>query len=175
MRALNSALEARLSSGQLSLCLCWLIERKDGVVLGATDHDRAIEFEGIVFEPGVALFAGSFDHGANLKPGKGEGSGALSSDKITEQDLSAGLWDGAKLTVYRTDWRAPEHRWVIWSGRLSEIQTNGQRYEAQLISLKEQIERPVGRVYSRHCDAVLGDPSLRAFISTRWFHMRWPV
>jgi len=55
------------------------------------------------------------------------------------------------------DWRHPEDGILLWTGFLSEIVRNGAHFEAELISLKAELERPVGRVLARRCDAVLGD------------------
>ena len=39
-----------LQSGVTNVCRAWAITRTDGLVFGFTDHDRALEFEGIVFK-----------------------------------------------------------------------------------------------------------------------------
>ncbi len=40
MRTIPSALQAKLDSGVTTLCRCWIVTRRDGVVLGFTDHDE---------------------------------------------------------------------------------------------------------------------------------------
>ena len=71
--------------------------------------------------------------------------------------MDAGLWDGARVDVWRVDWAAPEHRVMIWSGQLSEISRRGDAFSTELVSLKAAFERPIGRVYARTCDAEIGD------------------
>jgi hypothetical protein len=39
MRSIPSALQAKLDSGATTLARCWTVTRRDGVVLGFTDHD----------------------------------------------------------------------------------------------------------------------------------------
>ena len=48
--ALSEAFAAHLASGITTLARCWALTRADGTVLGFTDHDRDIGFDGIVFK-----------------------------------------------------------------------------------------------------------------------------
>ncbi len=157
MRTISSDFAARLASGVTTTCLCWRLTRADGTVIGVTEHDRPLSFGGVAYEPGAALEASEFTSSADFKPGQAAARGALSSDAISEDDLAAGLWNDAKIDVFRADWRVPEHHLIIWSGRLSEVTRGALGFEAELVSLKADLERPVGRVFSRRCDAALGD------------------
>lgn len=138
-------------------CLCWRLTRGDGLIVGLTDHDAPVSFEGVTYMPGAALSSGSFSASKDLRPSRADASGALSSDAITEEDLGAGRWDGARVDVFRADWKTPAAHLLIWSGYLSEITHGKSGFTVELVSLKADLERPVGRVFSRQCDAVLGD------------------
>ena len=138
-------------------CLCWRLMRADGVQIGLTDHDRALVIDALAFKPGAALTAGTFTTSRDLRPSRANASGSLSSEAITETDLISGKWDGARVDVIRADWMNPASHVLIWSGRLSEIAHGEAGFSVELVSLKADLERPVGRVYSRLCDAVLGD------------------
>jgi len=159
MKDISEALAARLKSAATTLCLCWRLTRRDGARIGVTDHDVALTLAGVTYQPGGAIEAGRFTQSDGLKPGQGAGGGVLSSDAISADDLANGLWDGCRLDVYQADWTTPEAgQRHVWSGYLSEVRLNetGQ-FEADLVSLKSDLERPVGRVLQRRCDAVLGD------------------
>jgi hypothetical protein len=157
MRLIESEFAARLASGATTTCLCWRLTRADSFVLAATEHDRALVVDGVIFLPGGALSAGSFTQSAGLQPGQASTGGVLADDAITEADLAAGLWDGARVDVLRVDWQRPDLFVTVWSGRLSDVTRGPGGFEAELVSLKADLERPVGRVYARACDAVLGD------------------
>ena len=159
MRHIPEALSARLNEPALTLCLCWKLVRTDGLILGLTDHDHALEVDGQTYQPGAALEAGRFVQSLDLKPGRAAAAGALVSDAISEDDLKAGLWTDCKITVYRVDWRRPDLGAIaIWVGFLSEATLNATgQFEAELVSQKAELERPVGRKIQRLCDAVLGD------------------
>jgi uncharacterized phage protein (TIGR02218 family) len=157
MRQISGDFAARLAADGTTLCACWRFTRRDGAVFGATDHDRVITFDGVTYEPASGLRGATFESSAGLAPGRATAEGAISAEFIAEADLDAGLWDGARVDVWRVDWEAPEHRVQIWSGRLSEVVRQGARFTAELVSLKADLERPVGRVYARTCDADVGD------------------
>ncbi len=157
MRRIGEDFQSRLRSGLAHTCLCWRLTRRDGVVIGLTEHDRVLTIDNIVYEPGVALEASAFTSSDRLQPGQASALGALSSEAITEEDLQAGVWDAARIDVLRVDWKVPQDYVQIWAGRFSEITYGALGFEAELVSLKADFERPVGRIFSRRCDAVLGD------------------
>lgn len=157
MRHLDEDFRARLQSGVTKTCLCWQLTRTDGAIIGVTEHDHTVMYQGVRFEAFGALEAGIFTSSAALKPGQASAVGALTSDSIREEDLLAGKWDSARVDVFRVDWERQDLGVQIWSGRFSEITRSVNGFEAELVSLKADLERPVGRIYSRRCDAVLGD------------------
>ncbi|MCA8900290.1 MAG: DUF2163 domain-containing protein [Hyphomonas sp.] len=157
MRLLDSEFAARLASGATTTCLCWRLARAEGLVVAVTEHDRDLTVDGTVYRASGAMTAGAFTQSAGLKPGQAGADGALADDAITEEDLAGGLWDGARLDVVRADWERPDLFVTVWSGRLSEVLRGLDGFRAELVSLKADLERPVGRVFARACDAVLGD------------------
>ncbi len=157
MKQISDTFAARLAASDTTLCSCWRFARGDGEVFGATDHDAEITFDGVTYQPVAGLELVSFESNAGLAPGRATAEGALSFDFIDADDLDAGLWDGARVDVWRVDWRAVEHRLIVWSGFLSELNRAGAGFSAELVSLKAGLERTIGRVYSRRCDADVGD------------------
>lgn len=157
MTSSSTQLINTLSTGVSTTCLCWKLTRADGFVVGVSEHDRPLRVAGVDYRPGTAFEQPAFSSGTGFAPGRADARGALSSEQITEEDLEAGLWDGARVDVYRVDWRDTDAAAWLWSGRLTSISSTASGFEAELVSLKADLERPVGRVFSRKCDAVLGD------------------
>lgn len=157
MRQIDETFAARLAADETTLCICWRFERNDGAVFGATDHDREVLLDGVSCQPSAGLDGTVLESSRGLAPGQAAARGALSLAFLHAADVGAGLWDGARVDVWRVDWRAPEHRVWIWSGRLSEITRQGEAFSAELVSLKAGFERTIGRVYGRRCDAEVGD------------------
>ena len=157
MRQLSEAFAARLAAAATGLCACWRFERRDGVVFGASDHDRVLVVDGVSYEPMRGIEGARLTATASLAPGRAAARGALDAAFISEEDLALGIWDGCRVDVFVVDWELPEHRGLVWSGRLSDVRREGEAFAAELVSLKADLERPVGRVFQRACDAQVGD------------------
>jgi uncharacterized phage protein (TIGR02218 family) len=166
MRDIGEAFAAALAADVATLCACWTLTRSDGEVFGATDHDRALAFGGVTYEPARALVSAVFESSAGLAPGRASGAAALDADFLSEDDLAAGVWDGARVDIWKVDWTAPEQRVAVWSGRLSEVALANGGFTAELVSLKADLERPIGRIYGRKCDARVGDARCGVNVST---------
>jgi len=135
----------------------WAVKRRDGLALGFTDHDRTLEFDGVVFRPDSGMTARAVMQGAGLAVDNSEAEGVLSDDAITEEDLSAGRWDGAEVWLWDVDWSRPVDRRPVFRGHLGEVTRAGLSFRAELRGLGEALNRPLGRVYHPRCAAILGD------------------
>ncbi len=159
MKTLSSDASDRLNSSVRTQCLCWRLVRRDGAIFGLTDHDRVLEIEATRYEPGATFRSGRLTQSIDLRPGSGDIEGALTNEFITADDLKSGAWDSCRVEVYRADWQRTDLGLIhIWSGYFSEMSIGPEcRFEARLVSLKSDLERPIGRVLQRRCDALLGD------------------
>lgn len=157
MRALPETLAAKLAGGATTLAFVWRLTRKDGAVFGFTDHDRPLDFDGLVCEPATGLVGGAIEKALGLAADTAAMSGALNAEAISGEDISRGLWDGARVDLYRVDWSAPSLSVHLFAGRLGEVKRGAEAFEAELRGLQADLNRPVGRVFTRFCDADLGD------------------
>jgi uncharacterized phage protein (TIGR02218 family) len=157
MREIDQGLAAELSGGETTLCRCWRIRRADGVELGFTDHDRTLGFDGLDFAPETGLTPTDMERSLGLSVDNMEAAGALRSDSLTEADILAGRYDGAEVAQWLVDWRDVSRRLKVFEGRAGEIRRGEAGFEMELVGLSELLNRPLGRVYQRLCDAELGD------------------
>jgi hypothetical protein len=49
MKTLRAGLANHLAGGLTTLCRCWRIERRDGVMMGFTDFDCDLMFDGVTY------------------------------------------------------------------------------------------------------------------------------
>ncbi|MEL7486438.1 MAG: DUF2163 domain-containing protein [Pseudomonadota bacterium] len=157
MRTLDPAFEAHLTSGATTLCRCWRITRRDGVVLGFTDHDAALSFDGATFQPETGADGAALAESADFAVDNAEIEGALSADALSAQDLAAGRYDGARVDIWRVNWAAPDQRLLLKSGVVGDVSRRGSAFTAELRGPAHALDQRTGRVYQRLCDAVLGD------------------
>lgn len=144
------------------LARAWAINRSDGLILGFTDHDQVLTFDGISFRPDSGLTARAIVQASGLSVDNSEAEGALTDDAITEADLMAGLWDGAELRMWEVDWTAPQTRRLVFRGALGEVVRGSGAFRAELRGLSEPLNTPRGRLYHPRCSARLGDGQCRA-------------
>lgn len=135
----------------------WALERGDGVVLGFTDHDRDLAFDGVEFRARTGMTARALVQATGLSVDNTEAAGALSDAGLTEGDILAGRYDGARLTIWEVDWAAPDSRRMLFRGSLGEITRAGGAFRAELRGLSEALSHGGGRVFGAVCPAVLGD------------------
>ena len=157
MRDIPNELAARIESGAAMLCHAWVLRRADGEAMGFTDHDRDLTVEGVVCRAGSGWTAGAGEGAVGLTPGGLSASGGLDDEAITEGDIAAGLYDGARVELWRVDWARPDLRVRLWSGALARIRRQGDGFVAELEGPLAKLEPVVGRTYGRMCDARLGD------------------
>lgn len=150
-------LKARLASGVSTLCRCWEVVRSDGVRMGFTDHDCDLTFEGLTFEAGAGLNAGTLERSTGLSVDNAQAVGALRSDRVSEEDVLAGRFDGARVRNWLVDWADADARMILFDGTIGEVRSGAGSFEAEIRGQAEALNVPVGRVYSRTCDRDLGD------------------
>lgn len=152
-----AALSAHLKTGVTTICRAWAVTRKDGMVLGFTDHDRDLEFDGITFRASTGLTARALEQSTGLAVDNAEAVGALSDAAIREADIAAGLYDGAGVKSWLVNWADVSERKLTFRGSIGEIQRQGPGFRAELRGLAEALNQPKGAVYQKPCAAVLGD------------------
>jgi uncharacterized phage protein (TIGR02218 family) len=151
------ALAAHLDGDVTTLCHCWRVARKDGEVAGFTDHDRALVLDGLSYEPETGFAASEARDTLGLSIDTVDVEGALSSDRISDADISAGLYDGAKVETLLVNWRSPEQFALIRSATIGKITRRDDAFVAELESRTRALDQPNGRYVTRLCDAELGD------------------
>jgi uncharacterized phage protein (TIGR02218 family) len=146
-----------LRLGATTVCRCWAIARRDGVVQGFTDHDLDLSFESILFRADSGLGARAFQQTTGLSVDNTEAVGALSDASIREEDILAGRYDGAEVRSWLVNWTDVDERQLQFRGSLGEVARAGGAFRAELRGLTEALNQPQGLTFQKPCAAVLGD------------------
>ena len=157
MRALPEALKAHLESAATTVCHCWRLTRADGTVMGFTDHDADVVFDGRVFAAMTGLAASGDVMRADLSVGGLEVMGALSAAGLDPADLASGLYDFAGVTLWLVNWVDPAERVILREGTLGEVTRDDGAFRAEVRGPMQALETVRGRIVARVCDADLGD------------------
>lgn len=156
-----------LEGALTTVALCWRIERRDGVTIGLTAHDRDLVIDGLVYRAAPGMTPSAIVRGASLDADSMDVTGALSSAAIAEGDLLAGRWDGARVEVFATDWTAPGERVALGEGVIGAVETGDGMLTAELKGAAAALERPVVEETSPECRAELGDMRCRVAMAGR--------
>lgn len=157
MRAFSLGFQGAIATEATTLCWCWRLTRADGLVLGFTDHDRDLVFDGTIFLAASGFTGSEMVARVGLAVDNLDVQSALSADALTEADLIAGLYDDAQVEIFRVDWRAPENRALVRVATIGEVRRSDQAFTAELRGLSHRLNRQMGRLYQYPCDADLGD------------------
>lgn len=151
-----------------TLAFCWRVQRRDGICLGFTSHDRDLEIGGLVYRsaPGILPSAVSVSDG--FEASTLDVSGALTSEAISETDLAAGRWDRAAVALFLVDWEDPGgERLPLARGELGDVTVRANGFEAELCGPAALLERAVVEQTSPECRAELGDRRCRVDMAAR--------
>lgn len=151
-----------------TIALCWRLERRDGVTLGFTGHDRDLEIGGLLYRAAPGMLPSAISLADGFDPGTLDVRGALTGEAINPADLAAGRWDGAVLNVFMTDWEAPgAEALALARGALGEVAFRGDAFEAELRGSAALLDMAVVEQTSPECRARLGDRRCRVDMAAR--------
>lgn len=157
MKQLPPSLEAHLKSGATTLCTCWKITRNDGTIMGFSDHDNDLEFDSITYEAATGLTGSEAVSRVGLSVDNLEIHSALSSQSLTDEDLSNGLYDNAKVEVFLVNWSNPTDNLLLRTGNVGEVKRGSLSFIAEVRGISHHLQQPQGRQIQSICDADLGD------------------
>lgn len=150
-----------------SIAMCWRVERRDGVAIGLTSHDRDLVIDGLIHRAAPGMTPSAIKRSDGLDADTMDVAGALTSDAITPRDLIAGRWDGARVALFAVDWTGGSARVPLGEGRIGSVETRGGAFTAELRGASAALDRPVVEETSPECRANLGDKRCRVAMAGR--------
>ena len=151
-----------------TLAFCWRIERRDGVTIGLTSHDRDLAVEGLRYRAAPGMTPSAVRSGIGFDGEDMDVEGALVADAISEADLMAGRWDGAALEVRLTEWEAPGALWLLLAqGEIGAVARRGASFTAELVGAAALLREAAAPSTSPDCRARLGDRQCRVDMAAR--------
>jgi uncharacterized phage protein (TIGR02218 family) len=146
----------------------WKIDRRDGVTLGFTSHDRDLWRGGLCYRAAPGMVPSAIERSDGFDADSVELAGALTSDALRADDLLAGRYDGAALSLVMVDWTDPEGEALpLVRGELGTVETAGEAFRVDLRGPASILEAPVCEETSPDCRASLGDLRCRIDMAGR--------
>ncbi|KHL24538.1 hypothetical protein PK98_11120 [Croceibacterium mercuriale] len=117
----------------------WRIERRDGVTVGLTNHDRDLCFDGVRHQASPGMVPSAIRRTRDLSPDSAEVAGALCASGLCGDALAAGRFDGASFVIGLVDWETLE-REVLFRGCLGEAVQAGGTFQVELQGAKALLD-----------------------------------
>lgn len=135
---------------------------KDGSILGFTNLDAPLTYDDgvdeVTYSPDNGFSPSQFDASATLSVDNAEIQGWIAPTGITEAQIRAGLFDFARIYVYRVNYLALEHGHILMaSGTAGETVFSDNGWKTEFRSKTQQLKQPVNENYSLTCAAKFGD------------------
>jgi uncharacterized phage protein (TIGR02218 family) len=157
-RTISTPLRNHLARETTTLAYLWKVTRRDGLVFGFTDCDRALTYGGVTYEPATGFIASAINTSAALNVDNLDVDGFFSSEAITEADILAGVWDNAEIRVYLCNWAdLSQGVMMLRRGWLGQVKTGRGIFTTELRGLMQKLQQSTGELYSPTCRASLGD------------------
>ncbi|HEX7871855.1 MAG TPA: DUF2163 domain-containing protein [Sphingobium sp.] len=145
-----------------ALAFCWRLERRDGVTIGLTSHDRTLSIGGLDYAASPGMMPSAIRQTGTLDPAVMDVEGALSADSLSAGDLALGRWDGAAVALHLTEWTEPGVLWLeLARGTLGPVKQSKGAFVASLNGRKAVLGQAVAPLTSPTCRASLGDGDCR--------------
>lgn len=140
-----------------TLATCWKITRRDATIEGYTDHDANLTVSGVTYLSSAGYAPSAIERSSDMQADNQELRGIIDNDNITDAELLAGVYDGARVEVLLVDWSTQTLVTKLLVGHLGEVSISENEYSVTLKSIEAELSKPIGRVFGLRCDADLGD------------------
>jgi uncharacterized phage protein (TIGR02218 family) len=147
--------------------LCWRMERRDGVAIGLTGHDRDLVIDGLTYRAAPGMVPSAVTRSDGLDADTMQVAGALTAAAVTEGDLLAGRWDGARVVLFAIDWTDPGIVQELGRGTIGAVELTDDGFSAELQGVAAALAAPVVELTSAECRAELGDARCRVAMAGR--------
>lgn len=163
-KTLSVGLKDHLQQDTTSVCTCWRIIRRDGVVMAFTDHDTDIVIDAdgdgeLTYVASLGYNRSAVDNDVTMSVDNLEVEGFIDDAAITAEDVRAGLYDMAVVEIFIVNW-ADLSQGIMrlrkgWFGEVL-VTPNG-IFRTELRGLTQALTNQVVAVSTPECRADLGD------------------
>lgn len=165
MKQIPIALQSHLQQPATTWCFLMRVAcvgRWAGTVMGFTTLDADLEYDdgkgGVRYRSDNGFKPDRLQTAADFSVGNTDMSGWVTADGITAQDVAAGMFDYAEVTVYRVNYMdlTQGHELVLF-GTCGQTKTHQDAWTTEFRSLMQQAKQTISTVYSLTCRAEYGD------------------
>lgn len=162
-RDVPTLLQDHFNGDNTTLALCWRVTKRDGVVIGGTDHDRNITiasgaYAGTYYAGTTNISGTDISYNSDMSVDNMEVSGALPDTilipGITQDDIESGLLNYARVSMFVLNWASPDDGQVILhAGFMGPVTYDSSgMYKSEIRGLSDLLSQNIGAAYTDKCD-----------------------
>jgi hypothetical protein len=158
-KILTPAMRAHLDAETTRLAAIWRITRKDGQQSFFTDHDRDIVFGGDTYRADAGFARTAIRSDAGFAVDNLDLVGVFAEGGIVEDEVRAGLFDGAEIAIAFVNWQDPDGHGEIRlrRGTLGETRLTPHGYfTAEIRGLAQPLMQNTLQLITPECRVDLG-------------------
>jgi len=157
VKTISSGLAAHFG-GDTTLAVLLKMTRTDSVVVAAANHDQDITFDSIDYLASAGGTETDVQTTAALSVDNVSQKGILNLDSITDDDLHAGLYDNAAISLFAVNYKdLTQGAYSLRDGKIGQVSTERDEFVAELRGMMEALQRQFGGLYLPMCPYNLGD------------------
>jgi hypothetical protein len=159
VKTIPSGLLAHYQNDTTSIATCWKVtlQGSPAQVLGFTDHDENIIFDGVTYIARTGFMPTAYETQTKMAVDNLQAQGFIDSELITEQDLLNGVWDYAEIEIFQVNWKdLDDGREILIRGNLGSISLERNRFEAELRGLANAFTQTRNKMYQPLCRVQFG-------------------
>src|SRR5579872_2004160 len=158
MKSASTALATHIAGETTTLATCWKVTRRDGVILGFTDHDQDITFASQLYQASTGYTRSAIHTIGDLSVDNLDIESAINSDTLAADDLRAGLWDGAQIEIFFVNWQDLTQGMIILKrGTIGHVELMDTIFKAELRGMTQALQQQIVELFTPDCRADLGD------------------
>lgn len=149
---------AQAATGSTTWARCAKITTVDGLITALTEHDERLSIDlgdgdGVqTYEPEDAVELSTGRTSSDLSVGNFDIAGALASERITAEDLHAGRYEGAVVTMFEVDWQDPgAGQDIKLAGVIGKAETKGEEFVVEFRTWPALMSRNISMTIGPQC------------------------
>lgn len=156
-KTISAALKAHYGLNSTTISRQWRFERRDGEVVRVTTCARPLLINGEVYSSREGLNPTAISQEASAAVANSEVNGTMAAESVSEEELVAGLWDGAFVTVFEVNYRDLSMGILtLQSGNIGDVKAGRSAFTAEVRGVTQSLQKVVGRVYTKGCPWIFG-------------------
>jgi hypothetical protein len=169
-RSLTAAVSTAALEEVTNFVTCWRVVLSNGTTYGFTSHVEDIVVSAVTYVANGGYTPSSVDSSNRWNVDNLEVIGVVTGTGINVDDIEAGEFDGADVTMFMVDFTQPAAGQItLRTGTVGTISRRDNDFTAELRGLLQKAQQTATEVYAPLCRATFGDAKCKVPVSAAYW------